>query len=382
MPKTVIHKLSEFGQSIWLDNINRFLIESGRLSDMIESGLSGLTSNPTIFDKAISASQSYDEKIAKLRSQGKSTFEIYDDLTVRDIQDAADMFGTVYKSSSGLNGYVSLEVDPRIASDTEATLKEAQRLFRKVNRTNVMFKIPATDASFPAVEKLLELGMNINVTLIFSVEQYAKTARAFLKGMQRLSLKNNDLSKVSSVASVFVSRIDSVVDKALDELIARESDQTKKTKLLSLKGKAAVANSALIYQKSKEIFSSDDFKRLAAKKARLQRVLWASTSTKNPAYSDIKYASELIAKNTVNTLPDNTFEAFLDHGAVKEALKDDFREAQNIINDLKLVGIDVNRVCDKLLQDGVVAFQNSFSSLLSSIEKKAESLSLKENAKR
>lgn len=379
MSKTVVHKLTDFGQSIWLDNINRFLIESGKLSQMIEMGLSGLTSNPTIFDKAISESKSYDGRIAQLRHAGKSTFEIYDDLTVGDIQEAADMFCAVYEESKSLNGYVSLEVDPRIASDTEATLKEAQRLFRKVNRPNVMFKIPATEASFPAVEELLALGMNINVTLIFSVEQYVKTAQAFLRGMGKLSKKTNDLSKIASVASVFVSRVDTVVDKTLDELIAQEEDSQKKAKLISLKGKAAVANSTLIYKKSLEIFSSEDFRRLEAKKARLQRVLWASTSTKNPTYSDIKYASELIAKNTINTLPDNTFEEFLDHGIVKEALKDNFKDAENIINDLMRIAIDVNKVCEKLLKDGVTAFQNSFSSLLSSIDKKADSLCLKQN---
>jgi transaldolase len=288
----------------------------------------------------------------------------------------------VYEESRGLNGYVSLEVDPRIASDTEATLKEAQRLYRKVNRPNVMFKIPATEAGFPAVEELLALGMNINVTLIFSVGQYVKTAQAFLKGLEKLSKNSNDLSKTASVASVFVSRVDSVVDKTLDELIAREQDSQKKANLVSLKGKAAVANSTLIYKKSLEIFSSGDFKRLEAKKARMQRVLWASTSTKNPAYSDIKYASELIAKNTINTLPDNTFDAFLDHGIVKEELKDNFKDAENIINDLMRIGIDVNKVCEKLLQDGVAAFQNSFSSLLSSIDKKANSLSIEQNVGR
>lgn len=379
MSKTVIHELGDFGQSIWLDNISRLLIESGKLAQMIDKGLSGLTSNPTIFDKAISASQSYDQRIAQLRISGKSTFGIYDDLTIRDIQDAADMFSSAYESSAGLNGYVSLEVDPRIASDTDATLKEAQRLYRKVNRPNVMFKIPATEEGFPAVEELLALGMNINVTLIFSVDQYAKTAKAFLRGLDKLSQKTDDLSKIASVASVFVSRVDSVVDKTLDELIAQVPHN--KDKLISLKGKAAVANSMLIYKKSKEIFSSKEFERLEAKKARLQRVLWASTSTKNPAYSDIKYVSELIAKNTVNTLPDNTFEAFLDHGMVKESLKDNFKDAENIISDLLHIGIDVNKVCEKLLQDGVAAFQKSFSSLLSSIEKKADSLCLRQNAR-
>lgn len=348
---------------------------------MIDKGLSGLTSNPTIFDKAISDSQSYDARIAQLRSKGNTTFEIYDDLTVRDIQDAADLLGGVYEESRGLNGYVSLEVDPRIASDTEATLKEAQRLHRKVRRPNVMFKIPATWESFPAVEELLALGMNINVTLIFSVEQYVKTAETFLRGLEKLSKNTNDLSKAASVASIFVSRVDSVVDKTLDEFIAQEQDSQKKAMLISLKGKAAVANSALIYKKSKEIFSSEDFKRLQAKKARMQRIVWASTSTKNPGYSDIKYVSELMAKNTINTLPDNTLEAFLDHGLVKEALSDNFEDAENTISDLTRIGIDVDKVCERLLIDGVAAFQNSFLSLFSSIDKKSDSLSVKMNAR-
>lgn len=361
MPKTTIEKLGEFGQSIWLDNISRSMIESGRLKEMIGLGLRGMTSNPTIFDKAISSANDYDKRIEELCGKGKSTFEIYDELTVKDVQDAADIFKPVYDKTNGLDGYVSLEVNPKLAFNKDETIREAQRLFKKVNRPNVMFKVPATEPGFEAIEKLLSDGININVTLIFSLEQYIKTAGSFLKGMDGLSQKGKYLSKVHSVASVFVSRVDTVVDRMIDEKNAPER----------LKGKAAVANSQLIFQKYLEIFSGHGFKRLEEKGANAQRVLWASTGTKNPVYSDIKYVTELIGRNTVNTLPGDTLQAFLDHGIVKKALTSDIREARDIINSLNNAGIDVNDVCTGLLNDGIIAFEKSFDSLLTSIESKA-----------
>lgn len=366
MGKTTIERLGEFGQSVWLDNINRSMIKSGRLKEMIGLGLRGMTSNPTIFDKAISASADYDERIKELAGSGKSTFQIYDDLTVRDVQDAADLFKSVYDKTNGLDGYVSLEVNPKLALKTKETIEEARRLFKKVDRLNVMFKVPSTDAGFDAIEGLLAEGININITLIFSLGQYVRTAQAFLKGMHRLLQKGKDLSKVRSVASVFVSRIDTLVDKMIDENKASGS----------LKGKAAVANSKLIFKSYLEIFSGDEFRRLKAKGANLQRVLWGSTSTKNPAYSDIKYVTELIGKDTVNTMPDNTFQAFLDHGSVEGALTSDSQEAEIVIDGLKKYGIDIDSVCAKLLQDGVVAFERSFDSLLDSIEKKSKRLAM------
>lgn len=364
MAKTTIERLNEFGQSIWLDNISRSIIESGRLKDMIGLGLRGMTSNPTIFDKSIRTSNDYDNKIEELYNANRSIFEIYDDLTVIDVQDAADIFKDVYINTKGLDGYVSLEVNPKLAFDIESTIRDARRLFGKVNRPNVMFKIPATEAGFGAIEELIAEGININVTLIFSLEQYIKTSEAYLKGIARLLDKGGDLGRVRSVASIFVSRVDTMADTMIDE----------KSVSRSLKGKAAVSNSKLIFAKYLDIFSSDGFKRLQKKGANIQRVLWASTSTKNPAYSDIKYVTELIGKDTVNTLPEDTIQAFLDHGAVKEALTGDVGDAREVISALKDAGIDIDDVCDKLLQKGVAAFEKSFDTLLASIESKKEIL--------
>jgi len=371
MSETTIHKLRDVGQSIWFDNISRALIESGRVRELIDLGVSGMTSNPTIFDRAVSSSSDYDEQIRHLTESGKSTFEMYDDLTVRDIQDAADIFKPVYDESQGLDGYVSLEINPHLATRTAETIEEGRRLHRKVNRPNVMFKVPAADEGFEAIETFLAEGMSINVTLIFSLQQYERTARAFLNGMTRLSETQGDVSRTNSVASVFVSRVDTAVDRMIDELVAAQSDGAVREKLLVLRGKAAVANAKLIYQKSLEMFSGEAFGKLQGNGGRLQRVLWGSTGTKDQSYSDIKYVEELIGKDTVNTAPEKTLEAFLDHGSVRETVTTDLEGAQEIIESLRGIGIDVNEVCAKLLQDGIVAFQQSFDSLLESIRAKA-----------
>jgi transaldolase len=371
MSNTSIEQLAEFGQSVWLDNISRSIIESGRLQKLIELGLRGMTSNPTIFEKAISESSDYNEKIKQLHKTGKSTFEIYDHLTVRDIQDAADMFKPVYEKTNGQDGYVSLEINPELAYKTAETIEEGKRLHKKVNRPNVMFKVPATDEGFGAIEALLGDGININITLIFSLDQYVRTAQAFLRGMNKLIDKQGDVSRVSSVASVFVSRVDTAADKMIDDATEQETDEAAKSELQSLKGRAAVANSALIYSKHIEVFSEKAFELLEEKGARVQRVLWGSTGTKNPAYSDVKYVAELIAKNTVNTLPDQTLEAFLDHGVVKEALTAAAEESRKTIDSLKRFGIDIDSICAKLLVDGAAAFTKSFESLLLTIEKTA-----------
>ncbi len=372
MSNTSIEQLAEFGQSVWLDNISRSIIESGRLQKLIELGLRGMTSNPTIFEKAISESSDYNEKIKELHKAGKSTFEIYDDLTVRDIQDAADMFKPVYEKTNGQDGYVSLEINPELAYKTAETIEEGKRLHKKVDRPNLMLKVPATDEGFGAIEALLGDGININITLIFSLDQYVKTAHAFLRGMNKLIDKQGDVSRVSSVASVFVSRVDTVAEKMIDDATEQETDEAAKSELQSLKGRAAVANSALIYSKHIEVFSEKAFELLEEKGARVQRVLWGSTGTKNPAYSDVKYVAELIAKNTVNTLPDQTLEAFLDHGVVKEALTAAAEESRKTIDSLKRFGIDIDSICAKLLVDGAAAFTKSFESLLLTIEKTAE----------
>ncbi|GMR03315.1 MAG: transaldolase [Thermodesulfovibrionia bacterium] len=368
MTGTKIEELAGLGQSIWLDSISRSMIENGNLQALINKGLRGMTSNPTIFEQAISSGSDYDKKIKELNGQGKSTFEIYDELTIRDVQDAADLFRPVYEKTGGLDGYVSLEINPKLAFDTDETIKEGKRLHGKVNRPNVMFKVPSTEEGFNAIEELLAEGINVNITLIFSLAQYVKTANAFLKGMKRLHEKQGDVSKVSSVASVFVSRIDTAADSLIDEKLSVEQDAGIKDKLRSLRGKTAVANSRLIFQKYLEIFSGNEFQLLKDKGAGVQRVLWGSTGTKDPDYSDIKYVTELIGNSTVNTLPQKTVDLFLDHGIVKESLTGDLKQAEEVINALKGFGIDVNTVCAKLLDKGVTAFERSFDSLLNTIE--------------
>lgn len=368
MLKSNIDELARYGQSIWLDSISRSMIKTGRLQELINAGLRGMTSNPTIFEKAISSSSDYDEQIKELLHRGKSTFEIYDDITVTDVQNAADIFKPVYEKTGGLDGYVSLEVNPKLAFQTEETIREARRLHKKVGRPNVMFKVPATDAGFPAAEELLAEGININITLIFSIEQYVKTAHAYLNGIKRLSEKKGPLKNIASVASVFVSRIDTAVDSLIDEKVSGDKDITHK--IAPLKGRAAVANSKMIFQKYLEMFSGKEFLDLRNKGANVQRVLWGSTGTKNPDYSDIKYVTGLIGKPTVNTLPMNTLEAFQDHGECREALTLDVKDSEQLINTLNESGINLNAVCAKLLDDGVLAFEKSFDSLLNTIENK------------
>ena len=374
MNKTVLHALREIGQSIWLDNINRSMIESGRLKELINLGLRGMTSNPTIFDKAISTSTDYDKEILQLSNSDKTAFQIYDDLTIKDIQYAADLFLPIYEETRGLDGYVSLEINPHLAFNTNETIEEGKRLHQKVNRPNVMFKVPSTEEGFGAVEELISSGINVNITLIFSLEQYIKTAQAYMRGIKLFLENNGDPRSVHSVASVFVSRVDTYVDKLLEEKESQENEESIKSKLNSMRGKAAVANSKLIYKKYMDILSCEEFKALWEKGANIQRVLWGSTSAKNPAYSDIKYVTELIGKSTVNTVPDSTLDAFLDHGEIREVLGADVYDAQEVIGNLNKFGIDINTVCAKLLNDGVTSFQESFDSLINSIETKSKNL--------
>ncbi|MBI3602726.1 MAG: transaldolase [Candidatus Omnitrophica bacterium] len=366
MPKTVLHELANLGQSLWLDNISRSMITRGQLKGLIDQGLRGQTSNPTIFKQAISSSSDYDQKILELTESGRSTFEIYDELTIKDVQDAADLFQGVYEHTKGLDGYVSLEINPQLGHELQEQFSEGLRLWKKVNRPNVMIKVPGTKNGLSVVERLIAQGVNVNVTLVFSAEQYQQVAWAYMKGLGHLSENGGDLSKVRSVASIFVSRIDTAVDKWLDE-------HNKK----DLRGQAAIANSQIIYHKFQQVFASSDFKLLQAKGAHAQRVLWASTGTKDPQYSDIKYVTELIAQDTVNTLPDKTLQAVLDHGIAKLALPGDIAGAQQMINRLREAGIDIGIVCNKLLEDGLGAFKKSFEELMVSVEDKSKKLCAK-----
>ncbi len=376
MSKSTIQQLAEYGQSIWLDYINRPMLENGELKSRIDNGLRGMTSNPSIFNKAIGSSNDYDQAIIKLKSEGRSTFEIYDELTIKDIQDAADCFKATYEQTKGLDGYVSLEINPLLARKLEEQKNEGVRLFQKVNRPNVMIKVPSTEAGFSVIEELIALGINVNATLIFSLHQYEQTALAFQRGLKRRLDSGGDISAVHSVASVFISRIDSAVDKELDDQIAACSNDGERQALEALKGKAAVANSRIIFDRYQELFATDEFKALAGKGGNVQRVLWGSTSTKNPAYSDIKYITELIARPTVNTVPEPTLAAFLDHGVVAEAFNDDVADSRAIVDKLQQHGINLTAINAKLLEDGCVAFDQAFEELLSSVEKKAEQLTV------
>ncbi len=374
MAKTTVQQLGDFGQSVWIDHISRSLLNSGKLKELIDRGVRGLTSNPTIFDRAISGSSDYDQLIRVLRAKHASTFDIYDEITIKDIQDAADLFRPIYEETDGLDGYVSLEIDPRLADDTEGTIAEGMRLHEKVARPNLMLKVPATDEGYGAISMLLEHGMNVNATLIFSVQQYVNTAVAYMKGIENLHARGGKVEQVHSVASVFVSRVDTLIDTIIDGGLNEMSNGAKRKELTRLKGMAAVANSVIIYDNYSQMFSDTRFETLRRQGGNVQRVLWGSTSTKNPAYSDIKYVTELIGKGTVNTIPEKTLEAYLEHGEVKEALPGDLEQARAIIQTFADHGIDIDEICGRLLEDGVTAFQNSFSSLLKAIEVKVAKL--------
>ncbi len=377
MAKGIMHELGSLGQSLWIDNISRSMIASGKLKSLIDQGLRGQTSNPSIFKQAIAASNDYDTNIVQLAQSGKSTFEIYDELTIKDVQSAADLFRGVYDATKGLDGYVSLEINPKLGNELDAQLQEGLRLWKKLNRPNVMIKVPATKNGMGVVEGLIAAGVNVNVTLIFSAEQYQQVAWSYMKGLTRLAASGGDLKKVHSVASVFVSRVDATVDKWLDEEMAKTIDMKRKPMLASLRGRAAVSNCEIVFHKFQKSFDSVEFKALQAKGANVQRVLWASTGTKDAKYSDIKYVTELMANPTVNTLPDKTLEAVLDHGAAKLAMPGDVAMAQRAIEELRLLGIDVGIVCNKLLEEGLVAFEKSFEELTVSIEEKSHKLAAK-----
>lgn len=359
--------LVEAGQSPWLDFISREILKTGKLKGMIENqGLMGVTSNPSIFEKAINqAGGGYDEQIKK-KAKNSSTLEIYDALTIADIQETCGLFLPVFKKTKGAHGFVSLEVIPSLAYDTETTISEARRLYKEVNRPNVMIKIPATPEGVAAVRAVISEGINVNVTLMFSMKHYRDVANAYIEGLEILKDKGGDLSRVFSVSSVFVSRIDTYLDKKLDDLSSKNPALVQ-----ALKGKAAVANSKMIYQEFKGIFESARFKKLQAAGANLQKVLWGSTSVKNPAYSDLLYVENLVGSETVNTLPSNTFDALMDHGIIRRnTIEENLEDAKAQIADLKKLGFDLIEVGEKLQKDGVKAFIDSFDQLMRALELK------------
>lgn len=363
-----LKQLAALGQAIWLDYIRRSFLKDGSLQALIDRGLRGMTSNPTIFDKAIARNNDYDQSMESLVLAGQSTNEIYTALTVEDIQTAADLLKPVYDANQGQDGFVSLEVSPTLARDTRGTVDEAQRLWKLVDRPNLMIKIPATEEGLPAISQSISAGININVTLIFSLARYAAVMQAYLGGLEHRIQNRLPIDQIASVASFFVSRVDTKVDERLEELMKAEGPQANQA--AELRGKIAIANSRLAYQQFKEVFSSSRFQALQAKGAHIQRPLWASTSTKNPAYSDIKYVQELIARDTINTLPQDTLEEFEDHGTVQLTIEEDLEAARQALETLESLGISMRQITDELEDEGVASFANSFESLLKTIETK------------
>ena len=365
-----LKQLLKFGQSVWLDYIRRDLIETGELKRLIEEdGLRGMTSNPSIFEKAIADSKYYSEGLKALQSRSDLDANgRYEILAIRDIQDAADVLRPVYQATKRRDGYVSLEVSPYLARDTQATLNEARRLWKAVGRENLMVKVPGTAEGIPAFRQLISEGININVTLLFAQEVYVEVAEAYIAGLEQLSAGGGDVSKMASVASFFISRIDSAVDAQLNARLKTSTDERKKAELRSLLGKVAIANGKQTYQRYLKVFGSDRWKRLAAKGAQTQRVLWASTSTKNPDYSDVMYVDDLIGADTVNTIPPATFDAFRDHGHPRASLTENVEAADQTMAKAALLGISMKEVTDKLTEDGVKLFADAFGKLLQAVE--------------
>jgi transaldolase len=362
MKRTKLHQLAELGQSIWLDYIRRALIDSGELQDYVDRGLRGITSNPAIFEEAIAGNDDYDEALRRLADTGKPPQEVYEALAIEDIQRAADILRSVYDRTTGGDGYISLEVNPNLAHDTEGTLQEARHLFATVDRPNVMIKVPATAEGMPAIEQLTAEGININVTLMFSLDQYDRVAEAYISGLERRANEGADLGGTASVASFFVSRVDVKVDRMLDDIGTPATQE--------LRGKMGIANAKMAYQRFKETFRGARWERLADRGARLQRVLYGSTSTKDPAYSDTLYADNLIGPHTINTLPPSTIEAFLDHGTVALTLESQLGQARDQLERLGQVGIDLDQVTDELLNEGVEKFARPFESLMETLAEK------------
>lgn len=367
---------NQYGQSIWMDNLSRDIIQSGELKQSIaDKGIRGITSNPSIFEKAIAGNKIYDEAIEAGIKADKSVVEIYEDLIFSDIRNACDIFMPVYESSDGLDGYVSIEVPPDLAKKTDDTVTEARRYYQAIERPNLMIKIPGTPEGLPAVEQAISEGMSINVTLLFSVESYIDTAWAYIKGLEKRAEAGEDISRVASVASFFLSRIDVTLDERIDSKLESAEGEAKE-KLEAIKGKVAIANAKIAYQKYKEIFSSDRWKALADKGAKVQRLLWASTSTKNPEYSDVMYVDELVGMDTVNTLPPDTIDACIDRCDPGERIETDLDAAHKVIDGLKddAVDIDLDTVMDDLLEEGIDKFIKPFESLMSSLETKVKQL--------
>ena len=372
MKTNPIKKLLEINESIWLDNLSRNLIDSGGLQRLIyEDGITGVTSNPTIFQKAISGSKDYDASLRSFLAGGiRDEKELFLGLAIEDVSRAAQLFWPVYLRSGGLDGYISIEVSPDLANDTEKTVAEAKRLFSAIGRKNILIKVPGTKEGLPAIENLTAEGVNVNVTLLFAVSRYEEVAEAYLRGLEMRTRMGKPIDEVVSVASFFVSRVDTLVDKLLEARLSSAASEEERQKIKSIMGRAAVANAKLAYKKYREIFSGRRF--LSLPKARIQRILWGSTGTKNPAYSDVKYVDELIGRDSINTLPDSTLKAYLDHGRTQVTIDKGIKEAEGIFAQLKDFGIDNDKVTDDLEKEGVKLFSDSFFALLKEIAQKRD----------
>jgi transaldolase len=371
-------EIKDFGQSIWMDNLSRDIIQSGELIDWIETqGVRGVTSNPAIFEKAIAGNAIYDADIEAGISAKKSVLEIYESLTFDDVRNACDIFRPIYDQTEGLDGYISIEVPPTISDDTQSTITEAKRYYKVIDRPNVMIKIPGTEMGLPAVEAVIAEGISVNVTLLFSVQSYIDTAWAYIRGLEKRVAEGKDIGNISSVASFFLSRIDSKIDDLIEARVAEVGENAELTqRLKSIEGKVAIANAKIAYQEYLKIIQSDRWKALSAKGARVQRLLWASTGTKNPNYSDVMYVDELIGPDTVNTLPPSTIKACADHCDVDNRVATNVDEARQVIASLSDPDIYINldQVMAELLEDGILKFVQPFESLLKSLEDKVQRL--------
>jgi len=374
-------QLKDYGQSVWYDTVDREQLNNGLFKRLLdEDGIVGVTSNPTIFQKSISHGHAYDEQMDQLLKEGKDTGEIYDALAITDIRTVADMLKPIYERTHGHDGYVSLEVSPDLSHDTEASLSEARRFWKMVDRPNLMIKIPGTPEGLPAVRQALVEGLNINITLIFSIQTYREVAEAYISALEERKAEGKDISHIASVASFFVSRVDTLVDKLLEEKVKATSDPEEQKKLKSLEGKAAIANARLVYQDFKSIFHSPRFEALKHSGAHVQRPLWASTSTKNPAYRDVLYAEELIGPDTVDTMPLETIENFRDHGRVGMTVENNIPQAKAELDELEQLGISYDKVTQQLQDEGVQKFADSFHELFKGIEGKKNAIAEKQGA--
>jgi len=368
MKDNPLTKLGTLGQSIWLDYIRRDLIVSGELRRLIEEdGLRGMTSNPSIFEKAIAGSHDYDEDIRVMALEGKDVKAIYEAISQRDVQSAADEFRPLYDKTGGKDGYVSLEVNPHLAHDTKGTMEEARRLWAALNRPNVFIKVPATAEGLPAIRQLISEGININVTLLFGIPRYRQVVDAYLAGIEARATQGKPVKTVASVASFFVSRIDALVDPLLEKFIVQGGEHAELAK--TLHGQVAIASAKVAYQIYKEIFGGEQFRKLADKGAHTQRLLWASTSTKNPEYSDVKYVESLIGRDTVDTAPVETLDDYRDHGKPKDRIEQEVVTARGMLDRLPQLGISIDKVTQQLEDEGVDKFSQSFDKLMETLEK-------------